>query len=191
MKPCKICGEMIAKNAKVCPKCGAKQKGPFGIIVLAIIVILFGASILSNEGSKEDTTTETESPVESATITKLTEKDDQEKADSRSYTDTDITEMLESLEKNASAATDKYKGKYIAVTGELTNIDAQGSYICINDPSNKYSLADVQCYIKGNDEIANIVKTLTKGQTITVKGKVTDVGEILGYSMTIHEIIHQ
>ena len=30
MKPCKTCGEMIAKNAKVCPKCGASFELRYG-----------------------------------------------------------------------------------------------------------------------------------------------------------------
>ena len=42
---CKVCGEQIAKNAKTCPKCGAKNKakgslvGVIAIIFIAIIII--------------------------------------------------------------------------------------------------------------------------------------------------------
>ena len=31
MKNCKACGQEIAKSAKVCPHCGAKQKGKKGL----------------------------------------------------------------------------------------------------------------------------------------------------------------
>ena len=40
MKPCKACGEQIAKSAKTCPKCGAKQGGKVLPIVIAVIVVL-------------------------------------------------------------------------------------------------------------------------------------------------------
>ena len=33
-----------------------------------------------------------------------------------------------------------------------------------------------------------IIKTLTRDQEITVKGKITDVGEVLGYYLDITEI---
>ena len=96
--------------------------------------------------------------------------------------------MMEALENNAAAANDEYKNQYLSVTGQLSNIDAQGSYIDIIDPDDEFAITGCQCYIKGNEEIASIVKTLSKGDIITVKGKITDVGEVLGYSMTIDSI---
>lgn len=50
MKACKVCGEQIAKNAKVCPHCGAKNKKIIFkrwwfwalIIVIVLGAILFG-----------------------------------------------------------------------------------------------------------------------------------------------------
>lgn len=45
---CKTCGEEIAKSAKTCPKCGARQKKPilqivlFAFVGLVIIGALFG-----------------------------------------------------------------------------------------------------------------------------------------------------
>jgi exonuclease VII large subunit len=96
--------------------------------------------------------------------------------------------MMEALENNAAAANDEYKNQYLSVTGQLSNIDAQGSYIDIIDPDDEFAITGCQCYINGNEEIASIVKTLSKGDIITVKGKITDVGEVLGYSMTIDSI---
>lgn len=37
---CKHCGEMIAKSAKTCPHCGAKNKKPTALIVVLIIAVL-------------------------------------------------------------------------------------------------------------------------------------------------------
>lgn len=44
MVRCKTCGEEIAKSAKVCPKCGAKQKKH---IVLGVILVIFGILLVS------------------------------------------------------------------------------------------------------------------------------------------------
>lgn len=61
MKPCKACGQEIAKSAKVCPHCGAKnKKPPVGCLVVLILFLLVGAC--GAMGSDTDTTL----PVESA-----------------------------------------------------------------------------------------------------------------------------
>lgn len=44
MIKCKTCGEEIAKSAKVCPKCGAKQKKH---TVLGVILIIFGVLLIA------------------------------------------------------------------------------------------------------------------------------------------------
>lgn len=53
MKNCKACGQEIAKSAKVCPHCGAKQKGKTGLIVIAIIVLLI-ILLLATGGNKDE-----------------------------------------------------------------------------------------------------------------------------------------
>ena len=50
-----------------------------------------------------------------------------------------------------------------------------------------FEIIGVQCYIKNDDQKAKI-SSLTKGDTVTLKGKCTDVGEVLGYSLDITEI---
>ena len=181
MKICKTCGEEIAKSAKVCPKCGAKQKKPLGLIILAVIVVFGLLGALGSGGSK--------SGGESSNSSKPASEASEEKAEEPvSYIDVGIAEMLDALENNAAAAHDQYIDQYVSVTGRLSNIDAQGSYINIDDPDATFSFMSCQCYIKGKQEISDIVKTLSKGDIITVKGKITDVGEVLGYSMNIDSI---
>ena len=179
MKPCKTCGEMIAKNAKVCPKCGAKQKGHAGIIIVAVVVIILAVFALAGGGN---------SGGSSSSSSKSSPASSEKAEEPVNYTSVDIADMMEALENNAAAANDEYKNQYLSVTGQLSNIDAQGSYIDIIDPDDEFAITGCQCYINGNEEIASIVKTLSKGDIITDKGKITDVGEVLGYSMTIDSI---
>lgn len=52
LKPCKACGNMIAKDAKVCPSCGAKNKrgGGCGVVIVALLVIVVIAFIAGKGG---------------------------------------------------------------------------------------------------------------------------------------------
>lgn len=95
--------------------------------------------------------------------------------------------MVAVLNENAVGASDTYKDKYLEITGKLSNIDSNGDYISL-DSDDEFSLYNVQCFIK-NEEQLEIVKTLKKGDTVTVKGKCTDVGEVLGFSFDIDSIV--
>lgn len=54
MTKCKTCGADIAKSAKVCPSCGAKQKKPVVLIVIAVIfaIGIIGAALGGNSPEK-------------------------------------------------------------------------------------------------------------------------------------------
>ena len=97
-------------------------------------------------------------------------------------------ELDEALENNAAAAKDTYNKKYVEVTGKLGTIDSDLSYISLMSSTNEWDFNGIYCKIK-NTEPKNIVKTLSKDQEITIKGKITDVGEALGYYLDIIEII--
>jgi len=54
MVKCKTCGEEIAKDAKICPKCGAKQKSHKILgIVLAVLGILIILAVIGSSGDDE------------------------------------------------------------------------------------------------------------------------------------------
>ena len=96
-------------------------------------------------------------------------------------------ELIDTLQNNALKAKESYKDKYVEITGRLNVIDANGAYITINPIGDDFVLTGIQAYIK-NDEQKKVVAELSKGDKITVKGKIKDVGEVLGYSVDIDEI---
>lgn len=57
MKKCKECGEEIISSAKVCPKCGKKQRNIAKTIVVVIAVLFIIGAIASATGSSENNTT--------------------------------------------------------------------------------------------------------------------------------------
>ena len=166
MKICKHCGAEIAKSAKVCPVCGGKNPKPiYKRVWFWILVIIVLLGVLGSKGGKSE-----ETPKENIEYTAVT-----------------VDELFDELSENAVNADEKYTGSYLAVTGNLSVIDSDGSYIAIEPVNDEYTLDSVHCRIKTSEQLDK-VKTLSKGETITVKGKITDVGEVLGYSMDIDSI---
>ena len=82
------------------------------------------------------------------------------------------------------------KSDGIEITGRLGKIDSDLKYINLLSPTDEWDFSGIYCKIK-NPETKEIVKTLSKDQTIIVRGKITDVGEYLGYYLDIDEIIPQ
>lgn len=103
------------------------------------------------------------------------------------YEKVSAKEMIATLEKNALKAKETYKDKYVEITGVLGNIDAQGAYIGVDPSEDAMIITGIQAYVK-SDEQKKVITELSKGDKITVKGKVTDVGEVIGYSVDIAEI---
>lgn len=106
------------------------------------------------------------------------------------YISVNIDDMEDALENNAAAAKDTYKGQYLEITGRLGTIDSDLKYISLLSTTDDWDLVGIHCTLKNNN-VKEAVKTLSKDQTIVVRGKVTDVGEVLGYYLDTYEIIIQ
>lgn len=173
-KLCKHCKTEIPAGAKICPNCRKKQGGKLKWIIIAIVVIGIIGAAMGGGDSKNDT-------ANKSNTTKSGEDKQIE------YTTVSINQMVEDLNNNAMSASDTYKDKYLEITGRLDVIDSSGKYISLY-PDDEFAITGVQCYIK-NDEQKNAVSGMTKGDTITLRGKCTDVGEVLGYSFDIDSIV--
>lgn len=80
MKTCSHCGEEIAKGAKICPKCGAKNKKPIYLrpwFIAVIVVIIIGAA-LSGGGNEQEQQTPNTTTESSSTQTTNTEKQEED-----------------------------------------------------------------------------------------------------------------
>lgn len=177
-KKCKHCKMDIPKDAKICPHCRKKQKS--GILKWVVLILIIGVVIGAVAGEDKSTDSTTKQ-------TEATASDSQkQESESIEYTSVSVNDMMDALNNNAMGASDKYKGKYLEITGKLTNIDAAGKYIDLMADGD-FEIIGVQCYIKNDDQKAKIA-SMSKGDTVTLKGKCTDVGEVLGYSLDIDEI---
>ena len=148
------------------------------ILTVVLGLVMIGCLLPSSSDDAKKT--------DDKSTTKQEETVDEDKA--VEYTDVTADELCEALDSNAASASDTYKDKYFAVTGKLSTIDSDGSYIGLAAmDEDSFYLVDIQCFIKSDEQFEK-VKTLKKGDTITVRGKITDVGEILGYSLDIDSI---
>lgn len=96
------------------------------------------------------------------------------------WLNTTAGDMIAELRENALRAESKYQDANIIVTGRICNIDSDGKYIGIGDTFGHYMFDSIMCYIT-NEQQRNIVENLNVGDSVTVCGQITDIGEILGY----------
>lgn len=164
MKQCKTCGTELDKGAKICPKCGKKQGRKIKFVVVAIIVIVIICVIA---GSGSDNTSKEDKNI--------------------TYTSYNLSEMFDQLESNSMVAEENYEDAYVKVSGKVTVIDSDGSYISIVPDDDDFYLIGMTCYFE-NDKQRDVVKKKAIGDTVTVKGQIISVGEVLGYSLNIDNI---
>lgn len=181
LKACKDCGKEISSGAKKCPSCGKDQRNFFAKhkILTAILVIIVLGSIGSFAGGDDKTKPTTSKP---STPTTTAPAPAQPKAPPMVVS---VDKLMEDLKGNALNASNTYKGKYVEVSGKLSNIDSGGKYFSIT-PDTDFAIMGVQCYITEAQK-ATVAK-FTKDQNVTVIGTISDVGEIMGYSLKVESI---
>ena len=94
------------------------------------------------------------------------------------YTTIDMNTLMNDLESNPASAKNKYEDQYFEVTGYVNVIDSDGKYFSIRN-DNEYSIIGLQVSVDKEDK--DFINNLQIGQQITVKVKITDIGEVLGY----------
>jgi ribosomal protein S1 len=138
-----------------------KKKRFWAIAIIAIFAIgnaVSGGGSSSTSSNQESASTETE--VAAVAVT--------------------AEQLLSELEANALAAKNTWNDKKVVITGTLDNIDASGKYFSLRGDA-EITFINVQIYI--DDSFTSVVSSFKKGQSVTVTGEITDVGELLGYSV--------
>lgn len=161
------------------------------IIIAAILVIAFIGK-LGGGGANTDTAQASNTTQSSNTATAETPAalNDEAQTAEKEYVPVDAGQMLAELESNALKAEKTYKNSYVEATGKVYVIDSSGKYISIDGVNDEFTVTGIMCNLT-NDEQRDVVAEIEKGQTVVVKGEVTDVGEVLGYSMKVDSIAAQ
>jgi hypothetical protein len=95
-------------------------------------------------------------------------------------------EMISLLEGNALNAKQTYDGKRVTVSGFVGSIDASGKYFSLDPEPDAFILTGVQ--VQTGKEFQGQLAGFSKDQAVTVTGKITNVGEIMGYSLEAETI---
>lgn len=187
MTTCKTCGKEMAKAAKVCPNCGAKNKKPFFTKPWFIaIVVIFIIGAIASGGKSRSTNTNKVANKANSDASEVKDTVAESTAPTVEYTSYTVDDLMAQLEGNALKASNDHKGENVRITGKLGVIDSSGKYITLY-PDTDFAIIGVQCYIKNDDTKAKVAE-LSKDSLVTLTGKITDVGEILGYSLNIDNI---
>lgn len=183
MTKCKSCGNEIAVSAKTCPNCGAKNKKPIykrpWFIVLVVMILISVAS----GGSDKDTKTTEPSKTKESNVQEVQEVEEQP----IEYTAYTVDELEEDLEKNPMKASQKYLDQYVELTGKLEVIDSSGKYFSLVELNNQFAILGVHCTFT-NDEQKDVIMDCEVGDKLVVKGQITDVGEVMHYSMKLDSV---
>ena len=105
----------------------------------------------------------------------------------KNYAEADIDVLLGDAKNNAAKANRDYNGKYVKIVGGYVfNVESNARYIQI-EGSDPYTLIHVTCNPK-DSKVKDAMINLSKGQQVTVYGKITDVGEIMGYQLDMDKV---
>lgn len=188
MKQCPVCGKDMAANAKTCPSCGAKNKKPIykKWWFWALLIVLVAAVGTSAGGGSEDGGSS--QPQQSAPKQESGEPETpEEPAETEiTYTAYSVKQLMDDLDSNALRAKNAYQDQYVELTGKLNVIDNDGKYISIVPAEDDYAIIGVHCTIQTDAQLEQVLE-MSIGDTITVRGKITDAGEVLGYYLDIDD----
>lgn len=106
-----------------------------------------------------------------------------------SYNPVTIEDLRAELEANALRAQQTYLDQYVEFSGTLDTIDSSGDYFTLKALSaGEWDLFEtIHCSITDPSQLDTIINHNT-GDTLTVQGKVTTVGEVLGYVVDVHSV---
>lgn len=152
-------------------------KNPLKLFCLILCIAVLATTFVSCCCPTSDSETSASSNTEQAAAPSEVE-----------YKKVDLQQMLDDLDANALKAEKTYQNAYVEVTGKIKNFDSDGSYISI-EPVNadQWNFDSVMCYIK-NDEQLDYLLEKSVGDTVTIKGKVKSIGEVLGYSIDMDSV---
>lgn len=178
-KKCKSCQSEIDAKAKKCPQCQTDLRNWFvrhkilsGIGIIVIIGIIGSAASQSNKKSEPAPASTAASQNQPAATPDVPE-----------ITTVDAAAFIAEFDANKIAAQDKYKDKYVQLTGYVSNIsggDVGGIYLVI-DPNQgedagygvtvPYYGTNIQCHLLEKSDSS----ALANGQKATIKGQVDDM----------------
>lgn len=164
---CKTCGADIAKSAKVCPRCGAKQRKHtvLGVIFVVLGILLIAAAI-GNDESEPKKTGDSTPPQSQSESNKGNEQKEEPPIEITAR------ELWSAYDENEVNADNLYKKKTISVTGTVFEI---GKDLLTDTPFIALKAGDslgiyaIQCFFQDSSENEKI-SAVKDGDTVSIVG---------------------
>lgn len=175
---CKTCGAQIAKSAKHCPNCGAKQHQVLLTLSVILIVIFVFVWVVALFGDDNEQPHGSDGNSTASASSNNNTQNNNNKTNDIEVIAVSSQDLYTAYEENKVNADNLYKGKILAVTGEITDItqDLITKNPCIKlDTGDTYGIYTIQCFFKDNDDTNAYIAELRDGQTVTIYGKCTGV----------------
>lgn len=103
----------------------------------------------------------------------------------KTYTEVSATVLIDAAKANAAKAKQDYNGKNLKiVNGVVRNIDSDSKYFTVEDPTKDFEMMSIHVNPQ-NSEAKKQLVNLKKDQPIVVYGTVSDVGDIMGYTVKL------
>lgn len=190
MATCESGGHEISSKGKVTyPSCERVKKKFFYKRICSIgLVLILLLSAVGCSGSDDSSTATSESDSNVANAEEVVKEEVvKEEVETREPVVVTVDSLMDALEENSLKASETYKDQYVELTGSLDVIDSSGNYIGLGRMDTDYGFITVRCDI--NEEHINQVLAMDKGDKVTVLGTISDVGEVMGYSLAVDEIV--
>lgn len=160
---------------------GKFKTGCLGVIGIAVVIGLIGSCAGGGTKDQSKATTTTSSSSSSSGAAQAKQK---------VYADADINVLIKEAKENAALANQNYKKKDVKIIGgKILNIDSDLKYITVEGTDPNYTMLHVRCDIKSdNKDLKDSILKLKKGENVTVYGTITDVGDLMGYSLKLDKI---
>ena len=160
------------------------KTGCLGVIGVLVVIGLIGSC--AGGGSKD----QTKAPAAQTTSSSSSSSGATQQAKEKVYNDADVNVLIKEAKENAAAAKQNYGKKDVKIVGGVIgNIDSDVKYVQIDGTDPNYSLIHIRCDVNSkNKDLKDAILKLKKGQSVTVYGTVTDVGDIMGYSLKLDKI---
>lgn len=107
--------------------------------------------------------------------------------DKVTYTKVNAKQLMDDVANDADKAKQDYYFEYVEVTGVIDSIDSDLSYVTIVPKKGTY-FYNVMGFTQDKDQ-EKALKKYAEGDEITLRGQITLVSQLLGYSMDIYEIL--
>ena len=195
---CPVCGTKIQDtNADKCPHCGEGLKQSlyicawFWVMIGVIVVVLVGAIVVQEitvyHGAQETDEDVLTPPTEHPHGAQETDEDVLSE-ESVSYSAVDLQTLFRELDENANRAKECYQNQYVQFEGKIVILDGDGAYVRVKAANaDAWNAPTVLCYVTDWEQRA-FLELASKGDRVTVRGRITGVGQARGYTLKICEI---